>query len=131
MNPTATPIGSRYSERETDIGSLTYTDGMLRIEIDTLSSEGLEVCLEIEFTGPRGFRLLDEGDLLPYWEAGVFAGGYHLFEITAGGWRAQETQLGMLPVSDALDSNEYFVATTNTCLNVLAASPPRIDERPR
>jgi hypothetical protein len=83
--------------------------------------------IQFTFDGPRGFRLLDEGDLIRYWESRKFEPGYHLFELTAGGWREQETTLpGMLSVSDAIGAREWFVATTNQCMNVLAADPPTV-----
>ncbi len=127
----ATPIGGRYSQQsESDIVSLAYASGVLHLLIDTVSGEGRQLSVEVEFDGPRGFRLLDEGDLLRYWEAKVFSPGHHVFEITSGGWRAQETQLsGMLSVSNAIGTREWFVATSNTCVNVLCAAPPRVSER--
>jgi hypothetical protein len=126
----ATPAGARYSRKsESDIVSLTYASGVLRLVIDTVTLEGQLVSLEVEFDAPRGFRLLDEGDLIRYWETDVFAGGYHVFEITSGGWRSQETQFSrMLTVSDAIGAREWFVATSNTCVNVLCGEPPRISE---
>jgi hypothetical protein len=124
-------LGARYAQRsESDIVELTYASGELRVVVGTMSADGQNLQLDLKFDGPRGFRVLDEGDLIRYWEAKVFQAGYHLFEITSGGWRDQETQLpGMLSVSDAIGTREWFVATTNTCINVLCAGPPRMSER--
>ena len=60
---------------------------------------------------------------------GSFVTHHHLFEITAGGWREQETQLsGMLSVTDGIGTREWFVCTTNMCANVLFANPPDVSE---
>lgn len=38
--------------------------------------------IEVTFTVPRGFRYLDEGDLLPYWRGQAFnTSAYLVFEI--------------------------------------------------
>lgn len=127
---TAMSIGPRYAQHvESDVVELSYASGHLLVVADTRSADGQNLHVHFEFDGPRGFRVLDEGDLIRYWEAGIFAPGYHLFEITRGGWRQQETQTpGMLSVSDAIGSREWFVATTNTCVNVLCAAPPRVSD---
>ena len=52
--------------------------------------------LEIVFTAPRGFRYLDEGDLLPYWRSNDFdTSRYLVFEIKRGGCAEQEEQSGV------------------------------------
>lgn len=126
----ASVIGARYAQRtESDVVELSYGSGQLRVVVATRSVDGRELEVTFEFDGPRGCRVLDEGDLLRYWEANVFPAGYHLFEITSGGWRHQETRIaGMLSVSDAIGSREWFIATTNTCVNVLSAAAPRVSE---
>jgi hypothetical protein len=126
----ASCIGARYAQgTESDVVELSYAAGELRVVVATRSVDGHDLQVQFEFDGPRGFRVLDEGDLIRYWQARIFPPGYHLFEITSGGWRHQETQIpGMLSVSDAIDSREWFVATTNTCINVLSAGPPRVSE---
>lgn len=128
MDIAATPLGERFALRsESDIVDVTYREGSLCVTVDTATPSGDNLSLEYRFDAPRGFRLLDEGDLLRYWASKIFEPGYHLFEVTAGGWRAQETSLsGMLSVSDAIDTREWFIATTNQCMNVLAADPPRV-----
>ncbi len=45
--------------------------------------------LRVVFDTVRGFRCLDEGDLLDFW-ADEFIQKNWLFEITAGGWLDQE-----------------------------------------
>src|SRR5688572_29860304 len=132
MEIAAVPLGDTFALRsESDIVAIAFQDGDLRVTVDTVNAAGELVALNYVFEGPRGFRLLDEGDLIRYWESRKFEPGYHLFEITAGGWKAQETTLeGMLSVSDAIGTREWFVATTNQCMNVLSAQPPAVTENP-
>ncbi|MDT4291013.1 hypothetical protein RO575_15710 [Methylomonas sp. MO1] len=103
----------------------------LRVVVGTNHSGNNEsLWVEYHFDAPRGFRFLDEGDLIRYWESGVFTHGYHLFEITTGGWLEQETQLpGMLSVTSAVGTfREWFICTTNGCINVLSVKEPLIRE---
>lgn len=87
---------------------------------------GNETFAEIPFTAPRGFRYLDEGDLLPYWSSGDFDTAHHLlFEIKRGGWAEQEEHGGFLNVTLAVGNYlEWFIASSNACLNVLSAAEP-------
>ena len=50
----------------------------------------------LEFRFPRGFRVLDEGDLLEFWgtefwKSGLAQGSF-LFEVLRGGWFDLEAQ---------------------------------------
>jgi len=83
---------------------------------------------EIVFTAPRGFRYLDEGDLLPYWSSGAFDTSRHLvFEIKRGGWAEQEQRSGMFNVTAAVGTfREWFIASSNGCLNVISSVEPLI-----
>jgi hypothetical protein len=95
MHLTAEPVGTLYTTRnESDICELSLAMTGLRVVVET-NPNGSEECLwvEYQFKFPRGFRFLDEGDLIRYWESNVFTRGYHLFEVSSGGWLEQETQL--------------------------------------
>lgn len=84
--------------------------------------------LEIVFKYPRGFRYLDEGDLLPYWTSTAFDNSKHLVhEIKRGGWAEQEEQNGMLNVTAAVGLHrEWLIASSNGCLNVISTVEPII-----
>src|SRR5206468_2582002 len=44
---------------------------------------------------------------------------YHVYEITNGGWlHGETTEPGILDVSRGLGYHEWFIATTNECMNV-------------
>jgi len=128
----ADPVGRQYATKgESDICELSLGASGLRAVVETRSHESDErIWVEYHFKIPRGFRFLDEGDLIPYWDSGVFTHGYHLFEITSGGWFSHELQIpGMVSVSEAIGNwREWFVCTSNGCLNVLTIEPPLVRE---
>src|SRR5258706_7702238 len=130
MDITAVATGGEYSRTsESDVVRLHFDLRDLKIILHTAAADGSDAAVEYRFRRPHGFRWLDDGDLVRYWESGAFPRGHHLFEITSGGWRAQEMQLrGMLSVTDSIGTREFFVCTTNGCVNVLSASEPQVAE---
>lgn len=115
--------------RKADITELALGVTGLRVVVAVGEHEnGENRYLEIMFTDPRGFRYLDEGDLLPYWRGGVFNTLDHLvFEIKRGGWAEQEQHAGMLNVTAAFGGHrEWFIASQNGCLNVISRLEPII-----
>ena len=132
MNIAVEQVGAVYTtQRESGISELSLAGPGLRVVVLTSPNASVErLWIEYHFDSPRGFRFLDEGDLLRYWGSHVFAGGYHLFKIVSGGWKEQELQLpGMLTVTDAIGTcQEWFICTSNQCLNVLSVNPPLVRE---
>ena len=132
MHIKAKAIGELYTtQHESDIVELVQGVAGLRVIVETQTNNNdKEIVIEYNFDVPRGYRFLDEGDLLRYWKSEVFTHGYHLFEITEGGWVDQETQMpGMLDVTSAVGTfKEWFICTTNGCLNVLSVHPPMVRE---
>lgn len=129
MNIEAEPIeGSQCELHLTDIAELTLGPSGLRIVVQIVAKGGEEdEYLEVFFTQPRGFRFLDEGDLIRYWKSGVFSANDNLvYEIKSGGWMMQELQTeGMLTTSDAFSRyREWFIATSNGCVNVMSRITP-------
>jgi hypothetical protein len=84
--------------------------------------------LEIVFKSTRGFRYLDEGDLLPYWSSKAFDNSSHLVhEIKRGGWAEQEAKNGMLNTTAAFGPpREWLIVSHNGCLNVISADEPLV-----
>jgi hypothetical protein len=132
MRLEAKPIGTMYTTRnESDIAELSLGCSGLRVVVETNPNGSEErLLVEYHFEAPRGFRFLDEGDLIRYWESKIFAHGYHLFEVLSGGWSEQEKQVpGMLSVTAAVDTfREWFICTTNGCVNVLSVNQPLVRE---
>lgn len=134
MSISAKPLGKIYSnDIESDIVELSYSlAGGLRIIIDTGTGKFTPVVLEVLFGDTRGFRCLDEGDLIRYWESNAFIDRYHVYEISSGGWISGETlDYGLLSVSSSVGQKEWFVVTTNFCVSVIGVSNPLMRELSR
>ena len=67
-------LGPRHTpeRHESDISSITDTEDGLTIIIDTIDEHGRQRNLKVHFNHVRGFRYLDEGDLIYYWESEKF-----------------------------------------------------------
>jgi len=115
--------------KRSDLCDIALGFSGLRIAVGLGEDEfGNNRFVEIVFKAPRGFRYLDEGDLLPYWDSKAFdTSRYLVFEIKSGGWIAQEEQHGMLNVTSAVGTyREWFVASSNACLNVISVDGPLV-----
>ena len=124
------PYGKEYRfDQESDITEVFYTYSGLRIVVVAATSMFSNILLEIYFSNTRGFRFLDEGDLIAYWETKAFNTNHHVYEILSGGWsNGEKLQEDILDVSIGFEVNEWFIATTNCCMNVLSGTEPRIAE---
>jgi hypothetical protein len=80
----------------------------------------------VAFDGVRGFRCLDEGDLLDFWDHLTIRDGW-FFEILEGGWRDLEAHRpGFL--SKILEFREYLIISDNLCVSILTKIEPRMVE---
>jgi|SRR5882672_5114541 len=79
----------------------------------------------IDFSFPRGFRVLDEGDLVEYWRA-PHAQESFLFEVESGGWLDLEAQRSGFVSTQRKDVTEYLVAGEEACVSVLAIERPHV-----
>ncbi|WP_146168190.1 hypothetical protein [Pseudomonas mangrovi] len=123
-------IGPKHTNErhESDIYSVSDSKEGLTILIDTKDESGNRRDLRVYFEYARGFRYLDEGDLIHYWESKAFSTPHHVFKILSGGWsNGEAVEPGILSVSKAVEITEWFVATTNNCINVLTESQPLIE----
>lgn len=73
----------------------------------------------------RGFRCLDEGDLIAYWESNQFRTGHCLYKVSEGGWLQNEVN-GVLSVSSSVGMYEFMVPTNDYCLCILASHEPNV-----
>jgi hypothetical protein len=82
----------------------------------------------VEFSDIIGFRVLDERDLMEFWPECSSANG-RLFEISAGGWLAEELlRPGSLVGPMNIQAKEYFLAGTDDCVSVLCYAEPSVRE---
>jgi hypothetical protein len=88
--------------------------------------------LEVYFRRVQAYRFLDEGDLIAYWQTEKFQSPHHVYEIKQGGWLAGETiEPGILDVAKSFETREWFISTSNGCMNVLAARSPVLKDLER
>lgn len=130
MELNVAPIGDEYfSGSESDVAEILYTHSGLRIVIDTNKSRFAPVYLEIFFRDDTGFRCLDEGDLIGYWESDKFRSGHHVYEILSGGWISGEAlSSGILSIGSSIKQREWLVCTSNRCITVLSGGQPLLRE---
>jgi hypothetical protein len=91
------PSGEQYSEEESDVVEIFCTFTGLRIVIETQKRRFVPVLVEVFFRHVNGFRSLDEGDLIRYWENNLLASNHHNYELLSGGWSNAETLDDGLP----------------------------------
>ena len=128
MEIEAIPIGGkRKGIGESNILCVSLSKEGLDITVEAYTKVSPVQKFEINFQGVSGFRYLDEGDLLRYDECEVLREPFCVYEMLSGGWSNGEiVEKGILDTSKALSTREWFVATTNQCLNVLAHAEPTI-----
>ena len=92
--------------------------------IITLDSDISGKMLRVSFDTVRGFRCLDESDLLDFW-ADKFIQANWFFEITAGGWFDQEAKReGFMHWNT---DREFFICGVDYFVSVLASEPPKFE----
>jgi len=131
MDIEAQPLGNEYrcERKESEIVEVFETLSGLRIIVSTWTDSINQALLQVYFRRPHGYRYLDELDLIAYWKTEKFSSPHHVYEITSGGWLTGEPSLpDMLDSARNIGVREWFVFTTNGCMNILAASPPELTD---
>ena len=131
MNIEAPPLGNEYHFDGKESGIIEVADSLsgLRVIVSTWKDSINETFLQVYFRRARAYRYLDEGDLMAWWETEKFRTPYHVYEIINGGWlHGEASEPGVLDVSRAMEYQEWFIATTNECMNVLANEPPELKD---
>lgn len=127
----AQPVGAEYGltveKSISDIYELHMSAG-LRVIVETNPRGSLErLWLEYYFPHPRGFRMLDESDMLRWWGNKVLQSGHHLYEITGGGWLAKEVDFDLTKLESPA-TKEWLIKTNNRSLSVVAQEAPLVRE---
>lgn len=118
------------SKLDNDIVEVFATYSGLRIILSTPTEVQDNLFIEVMFSRYCGYRFLDEGDLLDYWESQAFQSSHHVYEITNGGWLSGEPLLpGRLIITKfASHSREWLVVSANGCITVLSDCEPQVRE---
>ena len=91
----------------------------------SLSFENNNEPIYVVFDSSRGYRVLDEVDLLEFWKPESRAEGW-LWKVLKGGWFELESTRGGF-VSGVTDGyEEYLILGENECVSVISSSPPVI-----
>lgn len=104
-------------------------------ELRSLASDGHDLTVVVEdkqglaltltFRNTIGFRVLDESDLLEYWNQYSSPNGW-LWLVQSGGWLGLEQSRAMFDSQEWYgDALEYFIVG-NRCVNVITRQPPEL-----
>ena len=102
-----------------ELAAVNFDQWNLNVSIRKYNNQSVVGMALLSFPWVRGFRFLDEGDLMRF----PFSQGQKYYEeVTADGWYQQEVEFGNMIVSGG--TREFVVATNNECLCVLCPEEP-------
>ena len=106
-----------------EMASVNFDQWILTIAIRAYSSDQSVLgMVHVIFKGVRGFRYLDEGDMLKYPFPNNSTRNYVQL-IKKDGWSNQESEYGNIVTEG---HNEYLISTINECMCVLSSEEPKI-----
>ncbi len=106
-----------------EIASINFDQWILTIALRAYGSNGnVKGMVHLIFKSARGFRYLDEGDMIKYPFPDDCTRNY-VQTIAKDGWAQQENDFGNIVTSG---HQEYLIATINECVTVLAYEKPII-----
>ena len=91
----------------------------------SLSFENNKEPVYVVFDSTRGYRVLDEGDLLEFWNPESRAEGW-LWKVLKGGWSELESTRDGFVTGVIGGYEEYLILGENECVSVISSSPPVI-----
>jgi len=109
------------------IAGLSYSTNPHLLVINYHSNGNKDIDYDVIFEQPRGFKCLNEGDMINYWESKQLADNW-LFEIMSGGWLDQEDHAGGFS-SKALGFREFLIMGVDDCVSVISNKEPIIISR--
>ncbi|WP_139798645.1 hypothetical protein [Andreprevotia lacus] len=92
----------------------------------TLISGGDRKVVIAKFKDVAGFRVLDEGNLLEFWPTCSAHNGW-LFQIFEHGWLDLESSRAGFLLDKKTGVSEFFIASQNSCINILSSREPSIE----
>ena len=104
-----------------EVMAVRYESGSLEIVLRFADAEDTSV----HFEAPRGFRVLDEGDLLEFWAPETRAEGW-LWSVEDGGWLSQESHRSGFISCLGDRCREFLVAGQNECVSVITDGEPKL-----
>jgi hypothetical protein len=123
MPVTAKPlIHSLRLPTHAEITEVHHSSGVLKVVLEGLPQENRIV---VRFANTEGFRVLDEGFLLEFWDECTTPKGL-FFEIFAGGWLEQEQSQGRILKAIHPDLREFLVTGIDFCISVFSKTLPEM-----
>ena len=113
-----------FPEEIPKIINIVYDLWTLRVTLKFFTSDTF---IYVVFKNVIGFRVLDEGNLLEFWDPEIRVSGW-IWEIEEGGWITLE-KLRKEFVEDLHENKlrkEYLVLGINDCVSVITFSSPEI-----
>lgn len=107
-----------------EIADIHYDLWLLMV---TLRFENIDNPVYVTSNAPRGFRVLDEGDLLEFWNNETRPKGW-LWGVKSGGWYDLEKYRSGFVSGVTGGYTEYLILGENDCLSVITNDEPIITE---
>ena len=101
--------------------AVNYNLSELRILLSVNDDSRIE--LQVLFRTPAGFRVLDESDLLEFWENHKHGSDW-LYLVHEGGWNDLESSRDGYLSRHQTDLNEYLIVGRNECVSILSYEQP-------
>jgi hypothetical protein len=119
--PVTLPIdGLEVFDGIPEVTNVNYNLSLLRIKLEFSDANH---SVYISFDSVRGFRVLDEGDLLEFWDPGSRAQGW-LWHVEEGGWfDLEKLRDGFMSGVNGV-YKEFLVVGQNECVSVIANGDP-------
>ncbi|WP_019143329.1 hypothetical protein [Noviherbaspirillum massiliense] len=105
-----------------EVTAIQYAGGRLTINVNALDGTA---AVTVTFSEIAGFRVLDEGDLLEFWEVCGKKDDW-IFHVKQGGWFDLEAQRTGFVRGDIKAIKEYLITGTDDCVSVLAWGAPEV-----
>ncbi|MBC5833932.1 hypothetical protein L1S34_14455 [Flavobacterium sp. K77] len=123
LKPIVTEFQTEIPDANPEIYNVTYDLWTLKI---TLGFDDIKSPIYVIFKNVVGFRVLDEGNLLEFWDKDVRVPGW-IWRVESGGWfELEKLRAGFLAQHHGDSHNEYLISGINDCLSVIAESEPII-----
>ena len=129
MSTSAAPLFRAFDCRDSCVVETRFSKLGLFVVVEVFPSPAPQsTLLEVFFSHPCGFLLLDEGDMPSWLGAECFRTGHVLYRVTAGGWfHAVTPENGLLAIASA-SCHEWLVVTANECVSVFSEAEPLVTE---
>lgn len=125
QSPKVTPVEIAFpSVGHPEIVNINYDLWRLTI---TLNFSKKDNPVYVTFENIIGFRVLDEGDLLEFWDNDLRLNSW-FWNIEKGGWTDLERSRNGFISGLHNDSTEYLILGINDCISIIANDKPKVSE---